>query len=44
MSNQLLGFMDERGIVISTNHLLSDFQVSEHITRIDSKFCEKSKT
>ena len=29
-----------KGIVISTSHLLSEFQVSEHITCMDRKFCE----
>ena len=30
----------KKGIVISTSHLLFEFQVSEHITCMDSKFCE----
>ena len=30
--------MTEKGIIISTSHLLSEFQVSEHM---DSKFCEQ---
>ena len=31
----------EKGTVISTSHLLSKFHVSEHIARINSKFCEQ---
>ena len=31
-----------KGIVISTSHLLSKFQASEHITCMDSKFCEQN--
>ena len=32
----------EKGIVISASNLLSEFQVSEHITCMDSKFCEQN--
>ena len=28
-------------VIYSTSHLLSEFQVSEHITCMDSKFCEQ---
>ena len=34
-------YICKKGIVISTSHLLSEFQMREHITCMDSKFCEQ---
>ena len=43
MSLQVYLKYSVQGLVISTSHLLSEFQVSEHITCMDSKLCEQIK-